>query len=89
MIRSTDCERNYHHLCDGWYGHQTHECECLCHGESRAVEPEDDFAEDEQTTDMESMLAQLQAENPRGVLSTPGVRYPPVSLIVTPQAGTL
>ena len=31
MIRSTDCERNYHHLCDGWYGHQTHECECSCH----------------------------------------------------------
>lgn len=31
MIRSRDCEDGYHHLCDGWYGHQAAECGCECH----------------------------------------------------------
>lgn len=39
----------------------------------------DNYKGDAQTSDMERMLTQLRAENPSDVLSTPGVRYPPVS----------
>jgi hypothetical protein len=37
------------------------------------------FKGDAQTSDMERMLAQLQAENPSDILSTPGVRQVPTN----------
>lgn len=37
-IRSRNCEDNYHDLCDGWYGHRTHPCECVCHDDEADLE---------------------------------------------------